>query len=260
VKALESYDHITLTEEETAGALLEAKRRKQLILDEERRREMEESNRRFLFGNWDVTLTRNYMLARAEKIFKGAFRVDAENQAFVELMCLYFAKDPIFVDAAAQCGIKDPSLEKGLLLGGAVGVGKTWLMQLFSRNRRQVYFIRSAKLIADAFGKDGEEGMGPFTFLNKLPVNDMDNFYHPNAGLCIDDIGTEELKIHYGNRKNVIGDLIEKRYELGNTGTLLHMTTNLTMDQVKEFYGVRVGSRLRETMNIILQKGRDRRK
>jgi len=69
-------------------------------------------------------------------------------------------------------------------------------------------------------------------------------------GMCIDDLGTEDIKNHYGNKKNVIGDLIELKYAKKTTGIYLHGTTNLTAEQLKDFYGSRVTSRMREIFNL----------
>ena len=90
------------------------------------------------------------------------------------------------------------------------------------------------------------------------------------AGLCLDDIGTEDVKVNYGNRKSVIGDIIEQRYSIiekledpdnikNNCGDLLHATTNLSSPQLVEYYGGRVTSRMREIFNFIELPGNDRR-
>ena len=245
-----------------------AKRKKEAVLEDQRIRDVEAENRKFLTGHqWGYKQTDSFMRYRSESLFEGKFKIDAANEMIYNLLCMYFSKDIGFLSLAEHLGVKNPSLDKGLLLGGMIGVGKTWMMQLFSKNQRQVFSVRAATLIADNFmnqsKEDHDKGKDPlqgFYTPAKLPVNDANNFYHEYLGLCLDDIGTEEVKNHYGNRKNVIGDLIEQRYALGNVGLMLHMTTNLTMPQVKEFYGDRVGSRLRETMNIIELKGEDRRK
>lgn len=258
---LDSYSHIELTEEEICAALIGAKRKKEAILEENRIKEIEDRNRRFLTETqWGVKQTDSFMRYRMDTIFEKKFDIDPDNEIIYKLLCLYFSNDDSFVSIAEELGVKNASLKKGLLLAGTIGVGKTWMMKLFGKNQRQVFSIRTAKNIADLFQSQGEESLQQFLTSPKLPINDANNFFHNNMGLCIDDIGTEELKQHYGNRKNVVGDLIELRYSNGNTGLLLHLTTNLTMTQVKEFYGDRVGSRLRETMNIVELKGEDRRK
>ena len=83
-------------------------------------------------------------------------------------------------------GVDNPSLDKGILLAGSYGVGKSWMMQLFARNHRQVYHIHNAKIIADSYEADGQELAERFYKNKQLPVNDSASFYHKTAGLCIE--------------------------------------------------------------------------
>lgn len=257
---MEAYSHIELTPDEIDEAILWAKRKKEDFLKDANLRELEAKNRKFLTGSqWTVKQTESFMEYRATRIFDTPFLLDNSNLFVYKMLCYYFSNDSEFVTMANSLDIKNSSLDKGILLVGSIGVGKTVLMKLFSRNQRQVFAMKTAKSIADMFQTEGEASLQQLLVCPPLPVNDSSNFYHSKMGLCIDDIGTEELKNHYGNRKNVVGDLIELRYANGNVGPLLHLTTNLTGEQLKDFYGDRVASRLRETMNIMEIKGKDRR-
>lgn len=261
-EALEAYKHIDLSEEETAEAILWRKQLKEKNLREQAMRERAEANRKALTSSrWSYDQTRGFMLYRAKNILPG-FTLDQSNNTVFDLLCYYFSEDRQFTGLAEDMGISMPSLSKGICLAGMYGVGKTWLMRLFSKNQRQCYAVKSAKQIADTYEADGEgdSGLSAFIQKSKNAVNDMQVFYQPYMGLCVDDIGTEDIKNHFGNKKNVIGDLIEKRYSLDNTGTFLHATTNLNAEQIESFYGGRVRSRMREIFNFIELKGADRRK
>ena len=259
-EVLESYSHIDLTQDEIDTALVEAKRKKELVLEQQALSLQAEQNRKaFTSRHYSYDQTYGMMLFRAGNLFQGEFKLDKNNQTVFELLCLYFAYDPKFVPTALAMGVQGPSLDKGILLAGNFGVGKTWLMQLFARNQLQVFAVHNAKSIADLFERDGSESQGQFIDPPKLPVNDAQNFYHKVIGLCIDDMGTEREKNHYGNKKSVVGDLIELRYAKGAAGHLFHITTNLNAAQITEAYGGRVSSRLREIMNIIQLTGNDRR-
>lgn len=247
-----------------AEALIAAKRKKEILLESIEREKRAQINRKFLTSqHFSFEQTKGFMLYRAGQIFNDAgkpFILDETNQAIFDLLCLYFSHDSKFVSDAENLGILSPSLEKGILLAGNFGVGKTWIMTLFSRNQLQVFALHNAKEIADLFESKGAESQGQFIEPPKLPVNDGRNFYHSTMGMCIDDMGTEREKNHYGNKKSVIGDLIELRYARGHVGKLLHVTTNLKAEEIKEAYGGRVASRLREIMNIIELTGNDRRR
>lgn len=260
-EVLEGFNHIELTEDELMVAVIEAKRKKELMLEEQARREQADKNRKLFTENiWNWDTCEHFIRLRATNMFHGKFKFDEQVANYFNLLIRYFSKDEYFFTLAREMGIKNPSLDKGLYIGGNFGVGKTWLMRLFQRNQRQVFTLQNAKAIADLFEKDGEEAMSQFSESPILPSNDVDNFYHTRMGLCIDDLGTEQIKNHYGNKKNVVGDLIEFRYAKGQVGTLFHVTTNLTGDQLTAYYGGRVASRLRECMNIIDFIGEDLRK
>jgi len=258
---LEIFSHIELTEDELDEAILEAKKRKERRIEEQSARARIDENRRVLTGKiWTADQTEQFMRYRAVKLFNGLFKFEGQVSLYFQLLVYYFSRDEHFFEIANNMDIKNPSLDKGIFLAGNFGVGKTWLMKLFQRNQRQCYMLQNAKAMADLFEKDGEESILQFVDSPKLPVNDAENFFQPYLGLCIDDLGTEQIKNHYGNKKNVVGDLIELRYAKGNTGAMLHATTNLTGNQLSDFYGGRVVSRLREVMNVIDFIGSDLRK
>lgn len=270
---LAMYSHIELTEEEIDLAILHAKQRKEEVFKQKRLREAEEENRRLLAGgDWPPEQTRDFMLWRMGALFKGEFTLDVHSEPIFKLLCHYFSSSPEFIPLAKEYGVKEPSLEKGIVLQGGYGRGKTWMMQLFSRNQRQCFFVKNCKDTAADFEIEGEVNFEKKYVLNeKNAINDRSAFYQIYMGLCLDDIGTEKLKVHYGNRKNVIGDLIEQRYiefikekkDPDRKGTMriyLHGTTNLTAEELVEMYGGRVTSRMREMFNFIVMGGNDRRK
>lgn len=269
-EVLESYNHITLTDDEMIEAIIGAKIKKEEELRLLVLRDRERANREMQSKLWDNTVIKSFMLKRAEEIFDGKFIIDEPNEKFFELLCCYFTGDNEFVKIATQNEIENPSLSKGLLIAGNFGTGKTWMMKLFAKNARQTYWIRSAKEIAQGYLNSGkkrsdgsfEDKKIPIEFIELFQnaVNDAAVFYQPLSGLCIDDLGSESKKNNFGNIMNVVGDLIEERYYNKNYGLFLHATTNLSSEELKEFYGERVTSRMREIFNFIELPGNDRRK
>ena len=121
--------------------------------------------------------------------------------------------------------------------------------------------MRNAMTIADSFDtKEPENGLSEFLDPYKNAGNDPESFFQPVSGLCIEDLGTEHEKNNFGNKANVVGNILELRYEKKLYGTILHGTTNLTVKQIQEFYGNRALSRMREMFNYIVVGGEDRRK
>ena len=265
-EVLESYSDIDLTEDEITQAMIDAKRKKQDKIRVQRLKEQEEFNRKNKEGLFNFDAIRTFMMNRARQIFDGKFELDAQNENIFNLLSYYFTNNPSFVSFAEKLGVANPSLEKGILMCGVYGTGKSWMMKLFQKNARQVYIIRNAKEIADSYTKLKEI---PKQYLEpiKNPINDQSVFCQTFAGLCIDEIGAERVKNSFGNVSNVIGDLIEIRYNYlddANKKTLigpfLHGITNLTTEQLKEHYDGRVYSRMCEIFNYVELPGEDRRK
>lgn len=262
-EVLASFSHIELNEEELDIAILEAKRRKDAILKEKARAERAELNRKALTArHWTFEQTKMFMLNRANELFDGKFIVDEHNEKVFDLLCYYFSYDPRFIDFASKMKVPvpNPSLDKGILLAGNFGTGKTWLMSLFRKNNRQVYHVEHAKLLAKAFRKGGLDAMEKHCSPIKNNFNDPVVLYQPLSGLCIEDIGREDIKNDFGNKENVIGDIMETRYINKCMGNMFHGTTNLTVEQMGGFYGEMLRDRFRECLNLIELGGPSRRK
>lgn len=267
---MDSYNHITLTEDEFTQAIIDAKRKKVDIIKQAEFKKFQEENIKLRQIKWDFNIIKTFMMNRAAKIFNGKFVLDEDNENLFDLLCYYFISDEEnFVKKAEKMNVVNPSLKKGLLLPGKFGCGKTWMMKLFSRNAKQSYEIIRAKDISQEFLLSKNKQI-PDCYLRPFRNNAAENtdycipleevFNQLNLGMCIDDLGSEDVKNNFGNVVNVIGDLIEHRYAVGFTGIFLHATTNLNANQLKEFYGGRVASRMREEFNFIELPGEDRRR
>lgn len=179
------------------------------------------------------------------------FKIDETNKPIFKLLCQYFTQDPEF----EQEGY---SLKKGIMLFGNIGCGKTTLMRLFQKNVTNDYVVKSCREVADAYAKNGSDAL--YLYSNTLDVYAHEHYGQPKIGRCFDDLGTEKDKKHFGNELNVMEDILLNAYDNKMTGKI-HLTTNLTGDEIGEVYGPRVKSRLREMCNIIAfpENAEDRR-
>ena len=75
--------------------------------------------------------------------------------------------------------------------------------------------------------------------------------------VCIDDLGTEEIAVKYGERRMAFAELADAAEKKGK---LLIITTNMTVDQFAEKYGERVIDRLRAVTRSVLFQGESLRK
>jgi hypothetical protein len=209
-------------------------------------------------------LVKKIFIERCHRI-EPNFKVDEMCEPAIDLLCLYVREDPAFLTQS-----KGNSFEKGILLRGRVGCGKTLLMKalnsfLSSFEEIDVFTGRSYSLgfkifetwkIAAEFTKGGFEGVESNEFVSKF------GSLYGNS-ICLDDLGSEEISTYYGNAVNVVGDVIMNRYsrlkERRQTNFKTHATSNLDVDNLKSFYGERVFSRMKEMFNDIILTGNDRR-
>lgn len=75
--------------------------------------------------------------------------------------------------------------------------------------------------------------------------------------ICVDDVGTENLSVKYGEKRLAFAELAD---EAEKRGKLLLLTTNLSIDELREKYGERTIDRLRSITKSILFSGKSLRK
>ena len=248
-------------------ALIEAKVKKEKIIKEQELKEKEKANRELASKKWNYDLMRTFAFNRAKRIFKYEYVVDESNEDVFNLLSYYFCGDKEGFDKQVSIMnrsgmvIEGASIDKGILLCGNFGTGKTDMMKMFQQNPRQVFYMRTARRICDDFMKSPDKQISrEYIEPYQNAINDPATLFQPLSGLCIDEIGAESEKNNFGNKANVIGDLIELKYAEKFTGVFFHGTTNLGGKELRDFYGERVTSRMRQIFNFIELPGNDRRK
>jgi len=176
----------------------------------------------------------------ASHLIGREFEIDVFNQALIKKLCLYFAGDPL----AEKHGL---SLRKGLLLAGGTGSGKTTIMKAFQSNPHQSFKLINCRTIGYNYSANGFGEIQVYSKTETIPVN---LYGQTDLGICFDDLGTDEERKHYGDKINVMTEILLNRYD-SVPFHKTHITTNLNADMIEAVYGGRVRSRLREMFNQI---------
>jgi DNA replication protein DnaC len=175
---------------------------------------------------------------------KRQFIVDESNKTFLKCISLYFTNSLDFETET------NGELRKGLLVYGDCGSGKSSIFDIIQNislkyNLKHLWFKNvSVQDVITDYNINGEE------VVKRLITGDIH----------FDDLGTEKLANSWGVREKLMGRILEVRYNnFKKYGIKTFVTTNLSIAQIKEYYGVRVADRLYEMFNFIELTGNSRR-
>ena len=172
--------------------------------------------------------------------FGNQFKIYENDLPVIKKLIIYAIRDEFTAQAM------NININKGIILSGPVGCGKTSLMFLLNYFFQQGYDykMKPCRDIAFEFAAKGYEALTPFT--KKETKQARMNTY------CFDDLGTEKQIKHFGNECNVMAEIILTRYDsFIHHKTMTHVTTNLSASELEAFYGDRVRSRMRQMFNLI---------
>lgn len=191
--------------------------------------------------NFDKMLI--YLNAKGKLLFGKKFKIFEKDRDILFKLCNYYIKDE------ANCKKLDIDINKGILLSGPVGCGKTSLMKLLRHivPHQKSYEVIPTRNITFAFNNIG------YTIIEN---------YGDKQFYCFDDLGVEPNGRHFGKDCNVMGEIILSRYDLFLSHKIkTHATTNLNAKELEERYGNRVRSRMRQLFNLVAfdKSSRDKR-
>ena len=188
--------------------------------------------------HYDFEKIKTYLNIKGYLLFGKNFKIYKEDEALLFKLCCYFIQDHY---SCSQMGI---DTNKGLLISGPVGCGKTSLMKLLPHlaPHKTNYEIIPTRNIVFSFNASGFETLEKY--------NEIKSF-------CFDDLGVEPTGSHYAKECNVMGEIILSRYDIfmqkaqPNNHCKTHITTNLNAQELEKKYGNRVRSRIRAMFNLI---------
>lgn len=187
--------------------------------------------------HFDLTNTIQYLQYKGRTMFGPHFRIHPADYEIVYKLLIWIVQDQ------ENCEKHGLSLQKGILLSGPVGCGKSSLMKIVTMllSKERTFIFKPAREICIEFSKNGYDVIHKYSRTARIA-----------KAICLDDLGVEPPMRYFGDSINVLGELLLSRYELFvSKGILTHATTNLNAQEMEEKYGNRVRSRLREMFNLI---------
>lgn len=206
---------------------------------------------------------KNRFIHRYQEITGQPLDVDDENRDVISFLLLYFVGSPLIEKYAEVFQIKrgpqNLSLDKGILLIGCPGSGKTSLFQALSYNYEKPYSVVSCLDIASKFAKGGYESVDQYMKINKNPT--VRPYGHHELGWMFDDIGYEKKTKYYGDESLIMEEVLFSHSNDPDSRGKINLSSNLSLPEIEERYGTRVASRMKQMFNVIYYRSiRDRRK
>lgn len=177
--------------------------------------------------------------------FEKQFIIDETNLDAITKLCAYFSG--LEVEGLSQ--------NKGIMILGEVGVGKTLLFKAFAEALKP--FNKSFRIVSCQDVVFGYENTGELD----LYMGNEKGYSGKPAKFCFDEIGRETIPaIHFGNKRNVMQHIMAYRYNCWqNYGLLSHGTTNASPQELISVYGEHIADRIKEMFNFIVIKGASKR-
>jgi DNA replication protein DnaC len=177
---------------------------------------------------------------KGKELYGKKFQIIESDHPVVYRLIAYFLNDE------ETCFKYNLDLDKGIILSGPVGCGKTSLLTVmkYLTPMQNKFIVKPCRDISFEFIKDGYEVIHRYAN-GKLYISEPKIY-------CFDDLGVENNLKYYGNECNVMAEVLLSRYDIYIAKRInTHITTNLSASEIEQQYGIRVRSRLREMCNLI---------
>jgi len=175
-------------------------------------------------------------------VYGPHFRIDDIDRPVIVRLLAYFLQDETVAAAEGM------DLQKGIMLSGRIGCGKTSLMTLIRNLAPESYRpqIVSCRDVSFEFSEIGYDAIKRYSKRAFFPYSDIPRIH------CFDDLGLEQNTNFWGNNCNVMGEILLSRYDLLISNKMLtHVTTNLNTQELEDLYGNRIRSRMRAMFNLV---------
>lgn len=182
----------------------------------------------------------NWLETKGKEMYGSQFKIIETDHLVMHKLIAYFLRDE------ATCMQYNIDLNKGILLSGPIGCGKTSIMNIMkmataSENK---FILKPCRDISFEFIQDGYDVIHRYS-KGRLYQSEPKTY-------CFDDLGLENNLKYFGNECNVMAEIMLCRYDLFISKSIkTHITTNLSANEIETNYGNRVRSRMRSMLNLI---------
>lgn len=198
--------------------------------------------------NSQTNIFKKIFIEEAENYFKKLgrrFIIDESNRNYFNFLCHYFSEDIKFEEELRG------NLKKGLMVFGDVGTGKSSSFNIIQNisKKYEVRHLRFMKMTANEV----------VTKYNETPAKDSVIRDCSKGTMYFDDLGSENIASNFG-KEDIFIRILEFRYnDFIEKGTKTYLTTNYTLEQIYERYGVKVFDRFKEMFNFLEVRGKSKR-
>lgn len=237
---LNSFDWENLIDKKTLFERCNSNKAYDLWQKKQRENEKQQAleAQQLLETEWTANRMFELMKWESENTYKKPFVVNQHNKVLIRTICFFLSRDERFR------GDLSHDFQKGVLIRGIAGIGKTYVLKCVSCNSRNPVLVQSMLEIAEEVKNEGK-------------------FDIPMGGkkiLYLDDVGSEEAPVnYYGTKINWFKNFIETVYLKQTDFSNIIFSTNNSFAELQEKYGFRVVSRLKDMFNVVNVTGTDMR-
>lgn len=215
-------------------------------------KEIKVSKKQILGGFWAVY----------EQMNGRKFEENEKTLQNLKVLITYFAKDELFFKCENVHKISKPSLDKGLLIIGGYGNGKTSTMKAFEKLLFGIPGYSFKTYSANEVVVDFEKCTGQYQ--EELRADFERRMFKQR--IYFDDVKTERIASNYG-KVNIFKEILEER-SLHKTKTFMSCNfkegfegnIEKAIEEFGEKYGGRIYDRIFEMFNVVHFKGGSFRK
>lgn len=240
---LAEVTEVALTEEEKQTALIKAVKNKEWVIETDKikaaNRERVKAESEALKAKW--TYQHFYRTMRDEAAKQGIELIyNDQTSRLIRTICYKLARNPIYF----QEGF---SYDKGLIIRGEPGLGKTWVVSLVAANPVcSVQMVTMHEITRSVLDTGAYNGL-------KFASYDL---------VYLDDVGTEGGEVTYfGTKINWFKTWFEELYAKNKHAlNRVMISTNCSFDELEKIYGFRVRDRMAEMFDVLDLTGKSLRR